>query len=310
MPARKDTKLSISIVIPTKDRRNDLSELLATILNQSHIPCEVLIVDDSHSRSARGVCAVFRPRFRLISAELKYIEGKEEGLTAARNLGVAVTKGSVVLFLDDDVLLERNVLQVLASFLKNHSKALGVQVRILDKPNTGSFPPLKRIEGAVCKALMLSYREENRLAIRRSGASVFPDPLTRVVQAQRLSGCSCYRRKVFDQLRFDTNLKRYGFMEDLDFSYRLYKKDPHALYAIPEAKIIHKMSPEVVQNGVSGLLANERDVEGLVKHLRWLVDHPEEWPRMLEAGRKHIEKEYNAKVQGQRLASIYRGLLE
>jgi GT2 family glycosyltransferase len=91
---------------------------------------------------------------------------------------------------------------------------------------------------------MLSYREENRLAIRRSGASVFPDPLTRVVQAQRLSGCCCYRREVFAQLEFDTNLKRYGFMEDLDFSYRLYKKDPHALYAIPEAKIIHKMSPE------------------------------------------------------------------
>jgi colanic acid/amylovoran biosynthesis glycosyltransferase len=68
--------------------------------------------------------------------------------------------------------------------------------------------------------------------------------------------------------------------------------------------------PEVVQNGVSGLLANERDVDGLVRHLRWLIDHPEEWPRMLEAGRKHIEKEYNAKVQGQRLASIYRGLLE
>jgi colanic acid/amylovoran biosynthesis glycosyltransferase len=79
---------------------------------------------------------------------------------------------------------------------------------------------------------------------------------------------------------------------------------------MPVISTKHRDIPEVIQNGVSGLLARERDVDGLVKHLRWLVDHPEKWFGMVDAGRKHIEKEYNAKVQGLRLASLYRRLVE
>jgi colanic acid/amylovoran biosynthesis glycosyltransferase len=79
---------------------------------------------------------------------------------------------------------------------------------------------------------------------------------------------------------------------------------------MPVVSTRHCDIPETVQDGVSGLLANERDVDGLVKDLKWLVDHPEKWLSMADAGRRHMEKEYNAKVQGQRLASLYRHLVE
>jgi glucosyl-dolichyl phosphate glucuronosyltransferase len=49
---------------------------------------------------------------------------------------------------------------------------------------------------------------------------------------------------VLHEFCFDTNLKRWGFMEDLNFSYRVYKKYPQSLYAVPSAKIIHKASKE------------------------------------------------------------------
>jgi colanic acid/amylovoran biosynthesis glycosyltransferase len=79
---------------------------------------------------------------------------------------------------------------------------------------------------------------------------------------------------------------------------------------MPVVSTKHCDIPEVIQNGVSGLLADERDVDGLVKHLKWLVEHPEKWSSMLLAGRKYVEKEYDAKVQAERLASLYRSLLE
>ncbi len=63
--------------------------------------------------------------------------------------------------------------------------------------------------------------------------------------------------------------------------------------------------PEVIQDGVTGLLADERDVDGLVAHLTWLIEHPDDWQPMIEAGRKRMETEYNAQVQGERLAEIY-----
>jgi colanic acid/amylovoran biosynthesis glycosyltransferase len=68
--------------------------------------------------------------------------------------------------------------------------------------------------------------------------------------------------------------------------------------------------PHVIRNGETGLLAEERDVEGLLHHLRWLVAHPEKWSAMQEAGRKHIESEYNAMVQGERLMAVYIQLLD
>ena len=61
----------------------------------------------------------------------------------------------------------------------------------------------------------------------------------------------------------------------------------------------------VKKAGVTGLLAQERDVDGLVKHLLWLVKNPEKWQDMLQAGRKQIETKFDARVQGEKLAGVY-----
>lgn len=67
--------------------------------------------------------------------------------------------------------------------------------------------------------------------------------------------------------------------------------------------------PEVVRHGETGLLAAERDVEGLVAHLQKLIAAPDEWLPMLKAARAHVEAEYNASIQGQRLGATYQALL-
>lgn len=64
--------------------------------------------------------------------------------------------------------------------------------------------------------------------------------------------------------------------------------------------------PGVVLDGVTGLLAPERDAGALLERLRWLLANPGEWERMLIAARKHIEAEFDARRQGERLGEIYR----
>jgi colanic acid/amylovoran biosynthesis glycosyltransferase len=64
--------------------------------------------------------------------------------------------------------------------------------------------------------------------------------------------------------------------------------------------------PGVVVHEKTGLLAPERDVDSLTAHLRWLVANPSLWAAMREAGRAHIEAEFDARRQGERLAAIYR----
>lgn len=82
-----------------------------------------------------------------------------------------------------------------------------------------------------------------------------------------------------------------------------------AATGMPILSTTHCDISEVIIDGVTGLLTKERNVDGLVKNLQKLVDYPQMWEQMTRAGREHVEKEYNALIQGQNLAKIYQSLL-
>jgi colanic acid/amylovoran biosynthesis glycosyltransferase len=83
-----------------------------------------------------------------------------------------------------------------------------------------------------------------------------------------------------------------------------------AATGIPIVSTTHCDIPEVVKHRITGLLAPERDVAGLVDCLRWLINHPTKWEEMLHAARQRMELEYSARVQGQKLSAIYRNVLK
>ena len=78
---------------------------------------------------------------------------------------------------------------------------------------------------------------------------------------------------------------------------------------LPVISSYHADIPEVVVDGESALLAPERDVETLARHLEYLVEHPDVWGEMGRAGRKHVEQEYDVMVQVGKLEEIYDKLL-
>ena len=79
---------------------------------------------------------------------------------------------------------------------------------------------------------------------------------------------------------------------------------------LPVISSYHADIPEVVVDGKSALLAPERDVGALTKHLEYLVEHPDVWERMGRAGREHVEQEYDVMVQVGKLENIYDRLLQ
>lgn len=82
-----------------------------------------------------------------------------------------------------------------------------------------------------------------------------------------------------------------------------------AATGMPVVSTTHCDIPEVIRHGVTGLLARERDVEGLVSQLIWLIQNPDRWGPFVERCRRYLEAEYDARKQGERLAEIYREIV-
>lgn len=71
----------------------------------------------------------------------------------------------------------------------------------------------------------------------------------------------------------------------------------------------HGGIPELIDDGVSGFLVPERDVEALVDRLRFLIDHPEIWSAMGRCGSKIVYDNYEIEMLNDNLVGHYRDLL-
>ncbi len=78
---------------------------------------------------------------------------------------------------------------------------------------------------------------------------------------------------------------------------------------LPVVTTQHSGIPELVQDGISGFLVPERDVEALTEKLSYLVKDPELWSKMGAAGRSFVEKHYNISKLNHQLVEIYQNLL-
>ena len=74
---------------------------------------------------------------------------------------------------------------------------------------------------------------------------------------------------------------------------------------IPVLSTLHSGIPELVEDGVSGLLVPEFDVVALAEGLRYLLEHPDTWREMGQAGRQKVESEFDVNILNDRLVGLF-----
>jgi colanic acid/amylovoran biosynthesis glycosyltransferase len=82
-----------------------------------------------------------------------------------------------------------------------------------------------------------------------------------------------------------------------------------AATGMPAVATHHCDIPEVVRDGIGGLLAPERDTDALVRHLTAFIENPQLVNEMGVGARHHVEAEYDARRQADKLEQIYDHLL-
>ena len=87
--------MNISVVIPSYNRKDFLKRSIDSAINQTKKPLEVIVVDDG---STDGTETMIKSDYDFV----KFIKQKNKGVSAARNIGIKVSIGEWICFLDSD----------------------------------------------------------------------------------------------------------------------------------------------------------------------------------------------------------------
>jgi GT2 family glycosyltransferase len=190
--------------------------MLASVRAQPTMPIEVTVVDQS------------QPAYDLEPfPQLRHLwDPRISGSSAARNRGIDAARGDVILFLDDDVVLESDCVREIALAFAERPELVGAQCAI---HNPWDDRPLSLYDVSTC--------------VFEHGFFSARPKRTRNEEIPRLIDglASAYRRDFLAHERFDEALPGYSLAEDWDLTKRAARRG--ALTIVRPARVRHEHSP-------------------------------------------------------------------
>ena len=246
-----------TIIIPTKNRADVLSQLLGSLEQLDAIDGirpEIIVADnDSQDDTYERVNATSR----CCRMTVRAVKVTRPGKSAALNEALKAATGDVVAFLDDDVVVDKNWLAAIENFFRNGEYQVGQGIIRLPSPEKDDPAILDLVE---------RYRTIPRLEFKRNLKSI-----------HSINGANFFvAREVLDRIGgFDERLGpgASGTSEDVDFARRLTRANIAIGYA-PEAIVYHRVD-------------RARLTEGYFKQSHWrqggsrFLIHPHGTPAIL-----------------------------
>lgn len=196
--------MKFDVVIPTKNRPEDLDRIIESINKSTELPCKVVIVDQSNNiekyiKSGRYVV-------------LHLHDTNVSGLTAAKNKGISYCSSEIIHFFDDDIIVDPDYFQTIHNHFENNPQYVGISGR------------QKNSKSSRLKLMAFSFFHIGAFKdIRKKCNSGYVRE--KLVETNILpGGITAYKKAIFDEFVFDEALIKYCLGEDMDFSYRVSKK--------------------------------------------------------------------------------------
>ncbi len=230
------TRLNVSVLIPTKNRPDELALAVRSVLEQTSLPAELLILDQSlDDRGRRLVKDEFARASRKVEATVQVrhiMDPAVSGTAMARNRLLDMARGNIVLFIDDDSILEPNFVEQVIACYASHPGIAGISGLITNYSCPGWTErvwPWLFVRGPFHDERQPLYWSAQRL--RRA------DP----IRVHKFTGASMsFRAELIRNIRFDSNLTGASREEDVDFCAML---EPLVMVIAPKARLLHNKSP-------------------------------------------------------------------
>jgi GT2 family glycosyltransferase len=214
----------ISVIIPTKNRKQKLVNCLRALDRQTVLPTEfeVIVVDDGSTDGTALALEGLRFGF-----ELRYVRQESQGAGQARNRGLGLARGELVLYIGDDIVAHERLLE---EHLLAHARHSADGSAILGNIEWVPGRPRTRVMDYVCGKSSLQFAYEFIPHLPRLDYRFF-----------YTSNISLKRRFLLDALdagiQFDPCFRSAAF-EDTELALRLERLGLEIRYA-PEAVAYH-----------------------------------------------------------------------
>ena len=153
----------VSIVIPVYNVDKYLEDCFNSVLGQTYRDIEVIAVDDGSSDNSSAICDEFASRDNRV----KVIHQKNNGVSVARNVGLANTSGEFIFFVDSDDVIEPNAVETLCNIQEESSADLVIGMYSLinedgsHRKDSGEL----LIEGEITEKQFWEYSGKKYLAV-------------------------------------------------------------------------------------------------------------------------------------------------
>jgi len=237
----KNKNLLVSVVIPTFKRDIVLCETIKHVLEQDYKNFELIVVDQLANHDEKTKLYIDKNKMYFT-----YIETELSGLPYARNIGIANSKGEIIIFIDDDVILKKD-------FIENHLKIYE------------QYPDISAIAGSE-----LTFNNKIHDDVPLEGRMIFGR--TKINYHSKdsgyvhgVKGCNMsFKKEIFNQVGlFDEKLPSPYLREDTDIAYRIIQSNLKIFYD-KSTSLFHLQTP-------SGGTAEDKDSISKVKRREpWL----------------------------------------
>ena len=88
----------ISVIVPVYETEKYLNECIESILNQTFSDLELILVDDGSTDQSGEICETYK----MQDTRVKVLHKENGGVASARNIGIKVSQGEYLTFVDSD----------------------------------------------------------------------------------------------------------------------------------------------------------------------------------------------------------------
>lgn len=278
-----------SIVVPVYKTEEYLAETLDSILQQDKDllnQSEVLLVNDGSPDDSEKICLEYADKFPAL---IRYIHQENQGVSVARNRGIAESRGKYIGFIDSDDKFEQNYLSEIKNFWDKYQDEVDVVSAPLQffDGSTGEHPlNFKFADGT---RIVDTAEEHTSILLHITGSFIRRDALVK-------SGLQFAEgRKYAEDKLFLTELimlkKRYGLLAETNL---LYRRRANKTSAIQSSVLDRDWYFDTLQS-VDGYLLEKYTVNGVApKYIQYVIAYDLQW--RVKQEEQHVFTEEEEKI--------------